>query len=117
MSAHKFTPRPWSVVDGHYSGFIEIKGLSFRLPIVVRATDLDLSDYMARCADAHLISAAPDLLSAHDLGEKVISAFVAMTADGRLDCRNPAVIELCEALSAYQKARDAAIAKATGDAK
>lgn len=66
-------------------------------------------------ANARLIAASPDLLAAHLEGERIISAFVGMTADGRLDCRNPAVIELCEIITAYQVAKDAAIAKATGE--
>lgn len=62
MSGH--TPGPWTVVDGHYPSFIEVKGPSFTVSIVVSATDLDFNDFMVRHADARLIAAAPELLEA-----------------------------------------------------
>ena len=62
MSKH--TPGPWRVVDGHYPCMKEIEGPSFRVTVVMWATDLDFNDYLVRSADANLIAAAPDLLEA-----------------------------------------------------
>lgn len=64
MSKH--TPGPWSVVDGHYPSMREIHGPSFKINIVMSATDLNFQDYLSRSADARLIAAAPDLLEALD---------------------------------------------------
>lgn len=72
------TPGPWTVVDGHYPSFREINGPSFKISIVMSATDLDFSDYIKREADAQLIAAAPELLEAlqqvclaHKFGERL----------------------------------------------
>lgn len=59
-----YTKGPWHVTDGYYPGFIEVVGASFKISIVTRATDISINQAMAREADAHLISAAPDLLEA-----------------------------------------------------
>lgn len=67
MSAEEHTPGPWSVVDGHYPCFRDIKGPSFGISIVMSATDLTFADYLQREADARLIAAAPDLLAALQL--------------------------------------------------
>lgn len=61
MSNH--TPGPWKVVDGHYPCMKEISGPSFRINIVMSATDIDFNDAVKRDADARLIAAAPELLS------------------------------------------------------
>ena len=58
------TPGPWSVIDGHYPSFKEISGPSFKINVVMWATDLTEDDYRKRDADLHLIAAAPDLLDA-----------------------------------------------------
>jgi hypothetical protein len=58
------TQGPWSVIDGHYPSFKEISGPSFKISVVMWATDLTEDDYRKRDADLHLISAAPDLLEA-----------------------------------------------------
>jgi hypothetical protein len=58
------TQGPWSVTDGHYPSFKEISGPSFKISVVMWATDLTEDDYRKRDADLHLISAAPDLLEA-----------------------------------------------------
>lgn len=53
------TPGPCECKDHEaYPGFKEIHGLSFRIPIVTIATDLDMSDYLQRIKDADLICAA-----------------------------------------------------------
>lgn len=62
MSKH--TQGPWSVVDGHYPSMREIQGPSFKINIVMSATDLNFQDYLSRSADARLIAAAPELLEA-----------------------------------------------------
>lgn len=54
----------WEVVDGHYPGMLEIKGLSFTVSIVTSAIGLTLEDHIARVDDARLMAAAPDLLAA-----------------------------------------------------
>ena len=58
------TPGPWSVTDGHYPSFKEISGPSFKISVVMWATDLTEDDYQKRDADLRLIAAAPDLLEA-----------------------------------------------------
>ncbi len=58
------TPGPWSVTDGHYPSFKEIRGPSFKISVVMWATDLTDDDYRKRDADLRLIAAAPDLLEA-----------------------------------------------------
>lgn len=62
MSGH--TPGPWSVVDGHYPGFLKIIGPSFDISIVTTAVDIDFKGFCARTSDARLIAAAPELLEA-----------------------------------------------------
>jgi hypothetical protein len=57
----------WAVVDGHYPGFVEVKGSSFKLSVVISANDITLAKHCQRLADAHLISATPDLLEALEL--------------------------------------------------
>ena len=102
MSAH--TPGPWSVIDGHYPQFREIKGPSFTISIVLSATDLDFSDYLKREADAQLIAAAPDMLA----------ALYAVLHD----CDNLDMVESNEPgrdIGPWEMA-NAAIAKATGGA-
>lgn len=72
MSGFKGTPGPWSVIDGHYPSMKEVSGPSFKINIVMSATDLDFKGYLKRSADAHLIAAAPELLEALEtLVEKV----------------------------------------------
>jgi hypothetical protein len=58
------TPGPWEVVQGHYPSFKDVVGPSFKLSVVMSATDLDQTDYEARLADLHLIASAPDLFEA-----------------------------------------------------
>ena len=58
------TPGPWEVVDGHYPSFKGISGPSFKISVVMCATDLTEADYEKRSADLLLIAAAPDLLEA-----------------------------------------------------
>lgn len=60
MSAHSVGP--CAVVDGHYPCIREITGYSFKISIVMSATDLTFEDALKREADAQLIAAAPDLL-------------------------------------------------------
>ena len=98
MSAH--TPGPWSVVDGHYPGFREIKGPSFTVSIVMSATNLDFMDYVKREADARLIAAAPELLEALQLCAAVCAG----------ESLSKSLL-----IHALEKAR-AAITKATGSA-
>ena len=62
MSAH--TPGPWRIADDVYPSFLKVDGPSFKLSVVMRATDLDEPDYQSRLADLRLIAAAPDLLEA-----------------------------------------------------
>ena len=62
MSAH--TPGPWRIADDVYPSFLKVDGPSFKLSVVMWATDLDESDYQSRLADLRLIAAAPELLEA-----------------------------------------------------
>jgi hypothetical protein len=55
------TPGPWKVVDGHYPSFKGVTGPSFKISVVMWATDLTEADYQKRNADLHLIAAAPEL--------------------------------------------------------
>ena len=98
MSAH--TPGPWSVVDGHYPGFREIKGSSFTVSIVMSATNLDFMDYVKREADARVMAAAPELLEALQLCAAVYAG----------ESLSKSLL-----IHALEKAR-AAITKATGSA-
>ena len=59
-----YTKGPWEIVDSFYPSFKEIKGPSFKVSVVMYATDLDESDYSSRMGDLRLMSAAPDLLEA-----------------------------------------------------
>jgi hypothetical protein len=101
MSGH--TPGPWSVVNGHYPGFLEIKGPSFRLAIVTSATDIDINSHMQRIADARLIAAAPDLLEYH----RQIKHSIQQARISGNDWRSE--------LALIENMVDAAIVKATGD--
>jgi hypothetical protein len=97
------TPGPWSVTDSHYPSFKEISGPSFKISVVMWATDLTEDDYQKRYADLHLIAAAPDLLEAlQDLFDADMEHV--LMGDGKDD-----------QIEAIAKAR-AAIAKATGAA-
>jgi hypothetical protein len=58
------TPGPWEVVDGYYPSFKDVTGPSFKISVVMWATDLTEDDYQKRNADLHLIAAAPELLEA-----------------------------------------------------
>ena len=58
------TPGPWRVQVGHYPGFLEIVGASFRVSVVLSATNLTWQDGMNRAADAYLMAASPLLLEA-----------------------------------------------------
>lgn len=69
MSNH--TPGPWTVVDGHYPGFLDINGPSFKISIITSASDLDFNDFLKRSADAHLIAAAPELLEALEMAMEI----------------------------------------------
>ena len=96
----KHTPGPWAFVDGHYPCMKEVIGPSFRISIVMSATDLDFNDFLKRSADAHLIAAAPDLLEAlQQCAESMRDAFPDFDHFDR---------------PAYKAAVDA-IAKATGE--
>ena len=92
------TPGPWSVTNGHYPSFKQIRGPSFKISVVMWATDLTEDDYRKRDADMHLIAAAPDLLEALNTWLKQYSA------EEYEDC--PEVVQT-----------RAAIAKATGENK
>lgn len=72
----KHTPGPWRVVDGYYPCIREISGPSFKISIVMSATDISFDESMRREADANLIAAAPDLLAA-----------LIMVRDADEDCR------------------------------
>lgn len=56
-AAAKATPGPWEVVDGYYPAFKELRGPSFKVSVVMFATDLTEADYQARNADLHHIAA------------------------------------------------------------
>lgn len=99
MSENKHTPGPWSVVDGHYPGFITITGPSSSISIVTSAIDLDFNDYLVRTADAHLIASAPELLS-------IVQRFVALDAQWHPDRHAAEKAELmAEARATIAKAR------------
>lgn len=54
----------WKVVPGHYPGFLEIVGASFKVSIVTTATDLSFEDFCNRTRDAHIMAASKDMLLA-----------------------------------------------------
>jgi len=58
------TGRNWTVVDGHYPGFRELSGASFKVSVVMSATDVSFDQAMQREDDLQLMAAAPDLLKA-----------------------------------------------------
>jgi hypothetical protein len=91
------TPGPWSVTDGHYPSFKQISGPSFKISVVMWATDLTEDDYRKRDADLHLIAAAPELLEALKLAVRQNSHDMVMTGEELRKC-------------------EAAISKATGAA-
>jgi hypothetical protein len=97
------TPGPWSVTDGHYPSFKEISGPSFKISVVMWATDLTEDDYRKRDADLHLIAAAPELLEALKLCEGNIASLLASA--------HPKVY------GEWLTVVSAAIAKATGENK
>jgi hypothetical protein len=76
-----YTKGPWRVTDGFYPGFLEVVGASFKISIVTSATDISINQAMTREADAHLISAAPELLEAL---QELASAAEAMGIDTEL---------------------------------
>jgi hypothetical protein len=61
---NKHTPGPWFVIDSFYPSIKEVKGPSFKINVVMWATDLTEKDYLKRLADLSLIAAAPELLEA-----------------------------------------------------
>jgi hypothetical protein len=97
MSKH--TQGPWEIVNGYYPGFQEIKGPSFKISVVLSASDLDFSDFQRRTSDMRLIAAAPDLLA-------VLQELCDMADDG----------DVVSWAAEWDKAR-AAITKATGESK
>ena len=101
MSKH--TPGPWVVVDGHYSCFKEVSGLSFKISAVMWASDLTDADYDKRSADLNLIAAAPDLLAA-------LQNIANYNSQTHPDSRDQAQI-----LDENARIARAAIAKATGE--
>lgn len=65
MSNEKFTQGEWVVKDGHYPSMIDIHcGDCMRMCVVITATDLTFEQGIEREANAHLISAAPDMYRA-----------------------------------------------------
>jgi hypothetical protein len=110
------TPGPWSVTDGHYPSFKQISGPSFKISVVMWATDLTEDDYRKRDADLHLIAAAPDLL---DELKNLRRAYVNLLESGR-----DRIVFLggqCDAIltmvgnDPHLKSSEAVIAKATGE--
>jgi hypothetical protein len=96
----KHTPGPWAVTNGHYPSFKQIRGPSFKISVVMWATDLTEDDYRKRDADMHLIAAAPDLLEALE-----------MVRDADDDCKRDGL----KTIPSMARIRiDRAIAKATG---
>ena len=67
----------WKVVPGHYPGFLNIVGASFNVSIVTSASDLTVDDYVNRTNDAHIMSAAKDLLAVVEemfiIGDRLVS--------------------------------------------
>ena len=55
-AAAKATPGQRAVVDGHYPAFKELDGLSFKVSVVMFATDLTEKDYQARNADLSFLA-------------------------------------------------------------
>ena len=63
----KWTPGPWAVERNKRTwGWVDVVGPSLGVGGPTQATDLTLADEVKRIAEAHLISAAPDLYAALD---------------------------------------------------
>ena len=63
----KWTPGPWAVERNKRTwGWVDVVGPSLGVGGPTQATDLTLADEVKRIAEAHLISAAPDLYEALD---------------------------------------------------
>ena len=107
MSATKHTPGPWSVREEPHDCFVE--GVAYEghpyFQMCHRVQILSDEDYPTRLADARLIAAAPDLLSALKGIVREIRAYSSPECD---DADSLGYAEL--------KAADAAIAKAEGRA-
>ena len=63
----KWTKGPWAVERNKRTwGWVDVVGPSLGVGGPTQATDLTLADEVKRIAEAHLISAAPDLYAALD---------------------------------------------------
>lgn len=69
---------PISLVDGHYPGFKNIKGLSFHISIVMCASNLTDDDMLQRQADAERIVTS---WNAHDPMYELIEQFGTAVTD------------------------------------
>ena len=97
------TAGPWAIVDGHYPCMKEVIGPSFKINIVMSATDLDFNDFLKRSADAQLIAAAPDLLDAlKAMVDRYAPSYHDCTDDGMPSC------EICDARAALKACRKGA---------
>lgn len=54
----------WHVAPGHHPGILEIVGPSFKISVITEAFDLTPEQSAQRVADAHILAAAQDMLSA-----------------------------------------------------
>jgi hypothetical protein len=87
-------PEKWEVVDHPvYPSFKDLIGPSFKVSVVMHATDLTFGDYLRRDADLHLMSAAPDMFAA---------------LEGVLRVADRATVEFDAARAALAKARGTA---------
>ncbi len=59
-----WTKGPWTVTKNDPPGFIGIDGASFKVRKPIYATDLTYEDGVQRTADAHLMSASPEMADA-----------------------------------------------------
>ena len=100
----KWTKGPWAVERNKRTwGWVDVVGPSLGVGGPTQATDLTLADEVKRIAEAHLISAAPDM--ADVLAE--VAASLHQTARDR---------DLSEGELAFMRRVDAALAKARGRA-
>ena len=99
---------PWAVVDGYYPGFRELHGASFKVSVVMSATDLDLDTAMKREDDLQLMASAPalrDEVAALRLQLTASESLLALTNDALAACQAQAAGKIRELEARLRAAR------------